>query len=82
MSSAAFETLAAADFEAVGIERAQAKAIATAIRRGQGDRAGKADVSRLRVDISGLRWIVGIQAGISLVTLAAVMVFAVRVSGG
>ena len=47
--STAFDTLKAArDLEAAGMDRAQAEAIAEAIRTGQGELATKADLAELR----------------------------------
>ncbi|MDE0240080.1 MAG: hypothetical protein OXQ84_07765 [bacterium] len=41
-------------------------------------RATQADLAAVRGDIAGLRWIVGINIAISLVTLAAVLAMAFR----
>ena len=88
--STAFDTLAAArDMEAAGMERAQAEAVAGAIRAGQGELATRTDlrteVSRLdaRMDglagrINSLQWVVGIDLAIGLATLAAVPAVAFR----
>ncbi|MDE0057025.1 MAG: hypothetical protein OXI22_08655 [Defluviicoccus sp.] len=69
------------------MERAQAEAVAGAIRAGQGELATRTDlgteVSRLdaRMDglggrINDLQWIVGIDLAIGLATLAAVLAVA------
>ena len=88
--STVFDTLAAAsDMEAAGMERAQAEAVAGAIRAGQGEFATRTDlrteVSRLDVRMDGLagridrlQWIVGIDLAIGLATLAAVLAVAFR----
>ena len=88
--STAFDTLAAArDLEAAGMDRKAAEAEAGAIRAGQGELATRADLDALRTatqadiaavlsDITGPRWIVGINIAISLATLAAVLAMAVR----
>lgn len=88
--TAAFDTLAAArDLETAGMDRAQAEAVAGAIRAGQGELATRGDLDALRTatqadlaavrsDITGLRWIVGINIAISLATLAAVLAMAFR----
>lgn len=55
MAAAPFDTLAAArDLEAAGIERAQAEAIASAIRHGHGELATKADLVALKADLVAL----------------------------
>lgn len=88
--TAAFDTLAAArDLETAGMGRQQAEAVAGAIRAGQGDLATGADMDALRTmtradlaavrsDITGLRWVVGVNVAISLATLAAVLAMAFR----
>ncbi|MDE0046513.1 MAG: DUF1640 domain-containing protein [bacterium] len=88
--TAAFDTLAAArDLESAGMDRAHAEAVAGAIRAGQGELATRGDLDALRTatqadlaavrgDITGLRWIVGINIAISLATLAAVLAMAFR----
>ena len=82
-----FDTLSAAEaLEAAGIEEAHAKAIAVAIRGGQGDLATKADINELRTEVASvrselasvrselatIRWVVGIQSAVMLATFAIV----------
>ena len=75
----AFDTLSAAQhMEDAGMDRKHAEAVAAAIRSGQGDLATKADITGIRSDITGLRWIMGIHFAISLATLAAVLAMAFR----
>ena len=88
--STVFDTPAAArGMVAAGMERAQAEAVAGAIRAGQGELATRTDLhtefSRLdarrdglgrRVD--SLQWIVGIDMAIGLATLAAVLAVTFR----
>ncbi|MCY4607877.1 MAG: hypothetical protein OXD40_04680 [bacterium] len=77
MTATAFDTLSAArELENAGMDRKQAEAVAGVIRAGQGDLATKADLDAVRSDISGLRWIVGVNVAISLATLAAVLAMA------
>ena len=53
---AAFDTLSAAKaLQAAGFDQAQAEAVASAIRSGQGELATKADVAALRGELAGLR---------------------------
>ena len=80
MSGTTFDTLSAAEaLEAAGIEEAHAKAIAVAIRSGQGDLATKADINELRTEVASvrselavIRWVVGIQSAVILATFAIV----------
>lgn len=52
MTATSFDTLKATrDFEAAGVERSQAEAIAAAIRDSQGELATKADLTGLKVDM-------------------------------
>ena len=53
---AAFDTLSAAKaLQAAGFDQAQAEAVASAIRSGQGELATKDDVAALRGELAGLR---------------------------
>ena len=53
---AAFDTLSAAKaLQAAGFDQAQAEAVATAIRSGQGELATRVDVAALRGELAGLR---------------------------
>ena len=80
MTGIAFDTLSAAEaLEAAGIDKAHAKAIAVAIRNGQGDLATKADINELRTEIASIRselaiirWVIGIQSAVVLATFAIV----------
>ena len=80
MNGTTFDTLSAArDLEAAGFDRAQAEALAAAIRNGQGDLATKADIGMLKSDIvrldsrlNTLQWVVGIQSAITVATFAIV----------
>ena len=87
VSGTTFDTLSAAEaLEAAGIEEAHAKAIAVAIRSGQGDLATKADINELRTEVASvrselasvrselatIRWVVGIQSAVMLATFAIV----------
>lgn len=87
MIGTTFDTLSAAEaLEAAGIEEAHAKAIAVAIRGGQGDLATKADINELRTEVASvrselasvrselatIRWVVGIQSAVMLATFAIV----------
>ena len=77
--SAAFDTLAAArELEAAGMDRAQAEAVAAAIRAGQGALVARADLDGLAGRIGTLQWVVGIHLAIGLATLAAVLAMAFR----
>ena len=77
--TAAFDTLAAAQqMEDAGMDRKHAEAVATSIRSGQGELATKADITAIRSDITGIRWIIGVNLAISLATLAAVLAIAFR----
>ena len=60
------------------MNRKQAEAVASAIRSGQGELATKADITAIRSDITGLRWIIGINLVIGLATLVAVLAMAFR----
>ena len=92
--TAIFDKLAAArDLEAAGLKREEAEAVASAIREGQGELATMADLrgetGRLesRIDsltgrIGTLQWVVGVHLAISLATLAAVIVMALRPQAG
>ena len=83
MSAAAFDTLKAArDFEAAGVERGQAEAIASVIRAGQDDLATRSDTTAIKAALAGLRWIVSIQVVITLAILGAVLAMATRLYGG
>lgn len=84
MSGTTFDTLSAAEaLEAAGIDEAHAKAIAVAIRNGQGELATKGDFSELRTELKAeigairsdfavMRWVVGIQSPVTLATFAIV----------
>ena len=73
MTGIAFDTLSAAEaLEAAGIDKAHAKAIAVAIRNGQGDLATKTDIESIRSELTVIRWVVGIQSAITLATFAIV----------
>ncbi len=75
----AYDTLQAARaLEASGFERAQAEALAAAIRHGQGELATKADLAAVKVELAALKWIVSIQSAIGLATFAAVLFMALR----
>ncbi len=77
--AASFDTLSAAQhMEDAGMNRKQAEAVASAIRSGQGELATKADITAIRSDITGLRWIIGINLVIGLATLVAVLAMAFR----
>ena len=79
MSAASFDTLAAArELESAGMDRAQAEAVAGAIRNGQGELATKAGIERLDTRISTLQWVIGVHFAISLATLASVLAMAFR----
>ena len=66
MNGTTFDTLSAAEaLEAAGMEPAHAKAIAVAIRSGQGDLATKSDIDMLK-------WAVGINVAITVATFAVV----------
>ena len=57
MTATAFDTLAAArDLETAGMDRAQAEAVASAIRAGQGDLATRADLATVttKADLAAL----------------------------
>ena len=69
MNGTAFDTLSAArDLEAAGFDRAEAEALAAAIRNGQGDLATKIDIARLDSRINTLQWVVGIQSAVTVAT--------------
>ena len=73
MNGTTFDTLSAAEaLEAAGMEPAHAKAIAVAIRNGQGDLATKTDIGILKSDIDMLKWAVGINVAITVATFAVV----------
>ena len=73
MTGIAFDTLSVAEaLEAAGIDKAHAKAIAVAIRNGQGDLATKTDIESIRSELTVIRWVVGIQSAITLATFAIV----------
>ena len=73
MTGIAFDMLSAAEaLEAAGIDKAHAKAIAVAIRNGQGDLATKTDIESIRSELTVIRWVVGIQSAITLATFAIV----------
>ena len=73
MNGTTCDTLSAAEaLEAAGMEPAHAKAIAVAIRNGQGDLATKTDIARLDSRLNTLQWVVGIQSAITVATFAIV----------
>ena len=73
MNGTTFDTLSAArDLEAAGFDRAQAEALAAAIRNGQGDLATKIDIAQLDSRLNMLQWVVGIQSAVTLATFAIV----------
>ena len=80
MNGATFDTLSAArDLEAAGFNRAQAEALAAAIRNSQGELATKtdigilkSDIGILKSDIDMLKWAVGINVAIAVATFAVV----------
>jgi hypothetical protein len=73
VNGATFDTLSAArDLEAAGFNRAQAEALAAAIRNSQGELATKTDIGILKSDIDMLKWAVGINVAIAVATFAVV----------
>ena len=73
MNGTTFDTLSAArDLEAAGFDRAQAEALAAAIRNGQGDLATKIDIARLDSRLNTLQWVVGIQSAVTVATFGIV----------
>ena len=80
MTGTTFDTLSAAEaLEAAGIDKAHAKAIAVAIRNGQGGLATKTDISELRTEVGAVRselvvvrWVIGTQSAVTLATFAIV----------
>ena len=73
------DTLSAAEaLEAAGMEPAHAKAIAVAIRNGQGDLAARTDIAMLKSDIGMLKWAVGINVAITVATFAVVAARLIR----
>ena len=73
MNGTSFDTLSAArDPEAAGFDRAQAEALAAAIRNGQGDLATKIDITRLDSRLNTLQWVVGIQSAVTVATFGIV----------
>ena len=53
MADRAFDTLSAArDLESAGLDRAQAEAIATVVRNGQGELVAKAELALLEVRLT------------------------------
>ena len=73
MNGTTFDTLSAArDLEAAGFDRAQAEALAAAIRNGQGDLATKIDITRLDSRLNTLQWVVGIQSAVTVATFGIV----------
>jgi len=83
MPSASFDTLTAArEFEAAGLDRRQAEAIAKTVRNGQGELATKADLdstaAALRADLVTLevrlvKWAIGLALGVAGLTAAVVL---------
>lgn len=64
MTTAAFDSLRAArDIEAAGLERAQAEAIAEAIRQRNEHSATNADISGLRGDFAGMKGNIAVIEG-------------------
>lgn len=81
--AAAFDTLAAArDMENAGLPREAAEAVAGAIRAGQGELATRGDVDalgdRLSTRLNVVQWVPGLNAALTLATLAAVLALAFR----
>ena len=73
MNGTTFDTLSAArDLEAAGFDRAQAEALAAAIRNGQGDLATKIDITRPDSRLNTLQWVVGIQSAVTVATFGIV----------
>ena len=73
MNGTTFDTLSAArDLEAAGFDRAQAEALAAAIRNGQGDLATRTDITRLDSRLNTLQWVVGIQSAVTVATFGIV----------
>ena len=70
MTATAFDTLAAArDLEKAGMDRAQAEAVAGAIRAGQGDLASKSDL-RAEINAAVIKMLIA-QIAIAGVLFAA-----------
>ena len=73
MTVSAFDTLSAArDLEAAGLDKRHAEAIAAAIRSGQGDLATKSDIAAVRSELGIIRWVLGVQAAVTLATFGIV----------
>ena len=73
MNGTTFDTLSAArDLEAAGFDRAQAEALAAAIRNGQGDLATKIDIARVDSRLNTLQWVAGIQSAVTVATFGIV----------
>ena len=73
MNGTTFDTLSAArDLEAAAFDRAQAEALAAAIRNGQGDLATKIDIARVDSRLNTLQWVVGIQSAVTVATFGIV----------
>lgn len=74
-----FDTLTVTrKLEAAGMDREQAEAIAGVIHMSQGELAVQGDLTALRSDVAALRWIVGANVAISLVTLAVALAMAIQ----
>jgi len=79
-AASSFDTPTAAhDLESADLDKRQAEAIVGAIRSGQGDLATKSDVGAVksgidsvRSELAVIRWVLGVQAAITLATLAIV----------
>ncbi len=76
MTAYTIDTLETArKLQEAGFESGQAEAVAKAIAH-QGDQlATKADIAGVHREISGLRWIIGIQFALTLLILARVFDF-------
>lgn len=79
--SAAFDTLdAARQLEDAGMDRRHAEAVATVVRKGQGELATKDDIRNVNDRITSVlnelvihRWVIGIVAATSMATLAVLL---------
>ena len=71
---AAFDTLTTAkELQSAGFNFEQAEAIARTVQAGQGGEVTTADIDKLRIELTAIKWVLGMVAVLSLSTLATVL---------
>ena len=76
--AAAFDTLSAAkQLQAAGFDQAQAEAVASVVRAGQGGLATKNDIdavrTELRTELTAIKWVLGLVAALNVAILVRLL---------